>query len=1069
MLQPAEPTGMPSAKIAPPRLVQPLLRWRLFRLLDELRSNAIVWIVAPPGAGKTMLANSYLAERGYRQVWYQLDSGDADIAAFFHYLSQAIQLVDPATPTLPPLTPEYLAGLRIFARRYLEAMAGDGTSPAVWVLDNFEQLPEASPLVDLLVDLAADLPRNLALCVLSRVQPPAAFARLRLHGQLATLESSSLSLTVEEARQLCLGPGCAGSNRYDESWIQRLHALAAGWFAGFRLLMDHDLPPELPTSIEAPTFQLLFDYFGRELFDRFSKREQNILLRTAILPSATPNQACQLSEDAEAGAFLAELSRTGYFVVQRGESDPVYDYHPLFHGFLNQRLANSLNAEARAALQCRAAYMLAAEGKPDAAASLYLASGAWGELGELALREATGLVATGRYQTLARWLDAIPVDRLEQLPWLLYWTGIARMPTQPVQARTELEKAYALFSAQGEDVAGLYLTWSSIVETYLIEWRDCKPLDRWIDELFALRERHPDFPSPEIERRVATMKLSLMFREVHRLDLRQTLEECYPLLRETREPVARLQFAANLLLPALWLGEFDLARQIVAQVEDLEHGDGMPPFIATLWSVYVSAYFWNLGQPRRCTEIVSEALQVAEKTGMYAWNFLLQAHGVYGHLALGELEAAERHLAQLHRCMHCHTHLMGSHYYYLLARLKEAQGDFGGAVSAGRMALNMAEDAGTPVPQALIRLTLASILTHLNLLDEAQLHVQWAADLAHGMRSAMVDYLSLLTQANIDFVCGHRQGGYERLREALALSRAHGGIGMVFHWVPDQAALMYARALDAGIEVDHCREMIRRGGLLAPPEDLVPTAWPWPLRIFTLGRFSIVRDGFELRGAGKAQQKPLELLMALVSYRHSEVPKSILEDWLWPEMEGDGGYRALITTVHRLRQLLGHPDAIVAWDGHFSLNPRRVWVDCRSFEYALTHIGQLKDADGTLSAMGRLEQALATYEGSFLPSAQAPFTVATRERLRLLFREHSHRLATRYEQLGEEEKVMDCYLRGIAVDESAEANYRHLIELHLRHDRLAEARDVYLGYLQTSKMPPSPDLQSLGSRWFQDK
>jgi ATP/maltotriose-dependent transcriptional regulator MalT len=58
-----------STKISRPVLYEPVARERLFVLLDALRTHSVVWIAAPPGAGKTTLVASWLEGRqAYRAL-----------------------------------------------------------------------------------------------------------------------------------------------------------------------------------------------------------------------------------------------------------------------------------------------------------------------------------------------------------------------------------------------------------------------------------------------------------------------------------------------------------------------------------------------------------------------------------------------------------------------------------------------------------------------------------------------------------------------------------------------------------------------------------------------------------------------------------------------------------------------------------------------------------------------------------------------------------------------------------------------------------------------------------------
>ena len=113
-----------------------------------------------------------------------------------------------------------------------------------------------------------------------------------------------------------------------------------------------------------------------------------------------------------------------------------------------------------------------------------------------------------------------------------------------------------------------------------------------------------------------------------------------------------------------------------------------------------------------------------------------------------------------------------------------------------------------------------------------------------------------------------------------------------------------------------------------------------PIKIFTLGRFSILGDQDYLEFTGNGQRKSLELLKALIAMGGREVGELRLSEALWPDSEGDVAHSTFAVTLHRLRKLMG-PKALQLSDSRLTLNPQYCWVDVWAAERLCGEIKQI--------------------------------------------------------------------------------------------------------------------------------
>jgi DNA-binding SARP family transcriptional activator len=255
---------------------------------------------------------------------------------------------------------------------------------------------------------------------------------------------------------------------------------------------------------------------------------------------------------------------------------------------------------------------------------------------------------------------------------------------------------------------------------------------------------------------------------------------------------------------------------------------------------------------------------------------------------------------------------------------------------------------------------------------------------------------------------------------------------------------MLAEALRAAIEPDYVRSLIKKFGVTAESADVED--WAWPMRIRTLGRFSIVIDDVPLRSHGKAQRRPLDLLKFLVALGARDVSSNAVVGALWPDFDGDPGH-AFESTLHRLRKLLRRDDAILHVDGRLTLNPQVVWVDAWALEHQL---GKAEEAFGNAGEARRslthdmAEGVLRLYHGHFLDGeSDVPWAVAMRDKLRSKFLRVLYLIGDQYEAGDRWEEAAELYQRGLELDNLAEELYRRLIVTYQKRGQLAGAIEVY--------------------------
>lgn len=1043
--QPRPSPKRPVAKVTRPGYSHALHRDRLFRLLDDT-DHAVVWVTAPPGAGKTTLASTYLEQCEMPHLWYQLDAGDADAATFFHYLGLAAEnAARGAGPALPHLTAEYLAGLPVFARRYFEALAERFDPPFILVFDNYHDLAADAVLHRMLSEGFAALPPGFRVLVLSRTPPSAAFARLRASGQLALVGWDELRLTLEEVKSIeQLHPRKSGGNMSH----QELHDKVQGWAAGLTLLLEQQgSAGAMPMAQWEP--EVFFDYFAGEVFNQLDAPRKQVLLASAVLPRMRPDTLVQLCGQSTAGDLLADLHRKNYFTFKHTQNEVEYEFHPLFRAFLLNRARTDLAQSELQGLQKRAATLLVAAGQIDEAAALWRDAADWMALSDLIERHASAFIAQGRNQTLRDLIEALPPERLISAPWLLYWQGVCILPFDPESARAILERACEHFKSQGDQPASLFAI-CAIVDTFIFQWGNVQGLDRWIDELeVMLAEREAAFAAPlpaELDALVAsTLFIALANRRPSHAHMGAWAERAWQISVE--QPGSRLSLrTAPLLLLYLtwWLGDLGKAGVLLGILRGVMQQAAVPPLIRAAWCAMLSAYQWMSADNDSALATVAEGVRIGEQSGVHLWDVLALGQGVFASLSDDRLERAGKDLELVAARLTAGRHLDWATYYYHCACLSYAKGDVETSRGLIDAAVQKAEEAGAPFQLAILQNEQARVLFRqgesaraFELLDEVR-------TAGRNMGSATLEYLNGLVRAEANLKSGDSAAALISLREALAVGRAQNFQNHAW-WSHSTMANLYAIALEHDIEGDYVCRIIRRRAL-APPDGPQNKRWPWAVRLHMLGACAIEINQQPLKFEGKAQKKPLELLMAIVSLGGKDVAMTRVCDALWPDAEADAAQAAFNTALHRLRKLLGDDEAVTLGNSRISLNREKVWLDVWAFEQAFMQPephAHHAPAPSFPDADSQLENALHLYKGAFLDGQEESWALTLRERLRMQFLRQIAQASKRCRLRGNHLKAIDWLDKGIAAEPLAEALYFERMQCQEAMGQKAEALATY--------------------------
>ena len=1076
-----------SAKLLPPTdpvgtLRRPVLEQRLAGATDR----RLTTVVGGAGFGKSTLAARVAATR--RSAWYTLDAGDRHLGALTAGIVAALRVVLPDLPadlagpiegSIEATDDAGILGRANAAAALLsDAIEGLLDGPLLLVLDDVHVLagaPVAWRLVEALVRLA---PADLRILITSRTELPFSVERLRGQGQVMDLGGTTLAFTAHEIGSLVgilLGDEIAApADR--EIAAGRIHAATGGWPAAVRLAIEavRAAPPDEQDAVldrlqrpEGP----LFAYLAEEVvsaapeatrtlvrravhFDRF-----NVALLEAVgVPDPSPT--------------IAELSKRALFLQPLPGERGWFSLHGLIREYTLARLP--LPADEIRELHRAAARWFEGQGVLDAALASWLAADDPPALGRFLSDHAQSLVLAGATRQVVEAAAALPDDLRD--------ARIERACGEASMVRGQWRDAMGHFRRATGETGRLDAStaWRmGLVHALRGAYDDAL-------EVFARAERDGSDPVDE-----ALLSAYIASSHTHRGNVEAARAASIDALERAQEVGDQRALAAAHtamgFTEELANNPTDAAAQYGLALTAAERAGDALQMVRILNAR--GALELELGRFEPAMEVLDEAVRLGDAVGFASFHARALVNRGRARQGIGRFEEA---MADFTHARDIYERIGSPSIAYALTRegsMHALRGDAYLARAAFENAVRSARSTGDSQALAPALIGLAQALVLDDPVTAAEL-----ADEALVLGRDLAPTTILLGAGRVALATGDREAAETLARDATIAARARRddpgmaaglelealtttdhdrAVSLVEEaasvWLRSPAPyglarnrLVYARIAGgvegraAAIEAERAFRSMGARGPAADAEEIVEAidraARP-PIRIQSLGRFRVLRDGEVVPTTAWQSKKARDLLKILVARGGRPTTRDTFFELLWPDEDPEPLGNRLSVALATVRSVLDpekrHPAEwfIPADKSAIGLDLEHVELDVELFLAAAANATRLARNGDAAGARASRELAESLYGGDFLEEdPYEDWAVGLREEAQATYIALARTLAEDAAATGDADGATRFYLRILERDAFDEGAHLGLVSALAAGGRHGEARRRYAFY-----------------------
>lgn len=994
-------------------------RERLLKKLELVTEHKLTLVCAPPGYGKTTLISQFTQQAHAESIWFSVEERERDFSAFYlDYVALLRENLPQLEVILGNSRPEPSESAAVLANALRLILKND----LILILDDIQYLGDDRRFEAWLTTFLSLLPSKCHLILLSRSLPNLPLAEMVARREVLAIGQQELRFTEDEIASFSDDSSNESDHPPPIEIINRLE----GWAAGL-VLAFQPLPLEVSALLAQGKSdpEALFDSLAEYMLEAQPPQLREFLLTSSLLRRITPELLTTLFGFRNPAQLIEEALRKNLFLSRASGR---LSYHGLFRSFLQRQFAKT-HPQRVIEIHQRAGDLFLTRGQIEDAFDHFLHAGDFERASQAADTLVQPYFEQGKVETLLRLNHDLSRHNIAN-DRLLYAAATIHVD------RFEFDRAAEMLD-QVEAMAQASNNQTRLAEVLLQRARVYLLSGHYFAAIAqAEKTLNAQYTVDNAKSRALRTLGVAHFRLGNIDEALKALEEGLSLSRAYGDKLALANLLQDLQLVYMRVGMASKAAACLQEVvairrtlgsstllthalNDLgyhyhQQGDYLEAFaslqeglsaIAPLQNRRVESYLlWSLGDLQRDLAVFDEAMQLYSRALEFTGN--------------------------REPTLRCNILLS-------MSTLHRWRGEVEDAISCADEASNIAVAHQLKLEQTLAQAAYwAAQPNHLP--DQLAVLAQNLTDQSAYSEAAQVWAI----KAQISLANNQPRYVDNHLNAALQLLKNRGNLQPVI------AEIVHAPALDAYVQANaakfkslsarlkHLRENLIRKSAVIHLEERTPSDYVYSLRVHTLGKEKVERDGVPILPGEWRATAARELFFYLL-FLGGKRRETISLDF-WPESSTERVRSNFHTTLYRVRQALGENVVVYVNDLYSIDGDVDLWCDAHEFERLVQNAQNLSLRDARTEDLFR--RAVDMYQGDFLPLLNAEWIVSYRERLRETYLESLIGLGYCAEGRGDYRQGLSLFKQALKLDMFREDVHRVVMACYAN---LGERQKIY--------------------------